>query len=192
MSESARFALATLCGLVIAGMVHLSAVLAMPWLSEHDAFSRLADTLAADRAQIVAAPATGETWLPQPDPNLAISACAYNLADGPVRIATRTGRLFQSLSFHARGAGVFYAVTDRAAIRGSLDLVVMTRRQLDEILAREDEEDPSRDVRIVAPSSEGFAVVRVLATTPSQRQEAEDVARSVACTIDPLPGAPRR
>lgn len=185
MSESARFVLATLCGLVIAGMVHLSAVLAMPWLSEQDAFSRLAGTLAADRAQIVAAPATGETWLPQPDPNLAISACAYNLADGPVRIASRTGSLFESVSFHGRGGGVYYAITDRAAVRGVLELLVMNRAQHDEALAREDEDDPSRDLRVVSPGQQGLVIVRVLAATASQRAEAEEAARGVSCVIEP-------
>ena len=191
MSDSARFLLATLCGLFLAGIVHLTAVLAVPWLSERDAFSRLRPTLTADRSELVAAPAAADTWLPQPDPAVAVAACAYSLDEGPVRIAATTGPLFQSLSFHARGGGVFFAVTDRAAIRGALDLVVMTRRQLDEALATEDQDEPSRDVRIVAPQREGFVVVRVLAAFPSLREEAETAAKSVSCTIDQPPPAVR-
>ena len=184
MSDRARFLFATLCGLVLGAIVHLTAVLAMPWLSERDAFSRLRATMTADRSEIVAAPAASDTWLPHPDPALAVSACAYNLDEGPVRISARTGPLFQSLSFHARAGGVFFAITDRAAIRGALDLVVMTRRQLDETLAAEDQDEPSRDVRIVAPQREGFVVIRVLAPFPSLREEAEAAAKSVSCTID--------
>ena len=45
-------------------------------------------------------------------------ACAFDLEDGPVRVSTKTNALFQSLSFHARGGSVFFAVTDRAAVRG--------------------------------------------------------------------------
>jgi uncharacterized membrane protein len=189
MSDRAKFLFATLCGLVLAGIVHLTAVLAMPWLSERDAFSRLRTTMTADRSELIAAPASTDTWLPQADPALAVSACAYNLDEGPVRISAQTGSLFQSLSFHARGGGVFFAITDRAAIRGALDLVVMTRRQLDEALAVEDQDEPSRDVRIVAPQREGFVVVRALAALPSQREEAEAAAKEVSCTIDQLPGA---
>ena len=184
MSDRARFLFATACGLVLAGIVHLAAVLAMPWLSERDAFSRLRSTLTADKSEIVAAPATADTWLPQPDPALAVSACAYNLDEGPTRVSAQTGPLFQSLSFHAKASGTFFAITDRAAIRGALDLVVMTRQQLDEALASEDEDEPTRDVRIVAPHREGFVVVRVLAAFPSLREEAETAAKSVSCTID--------
>ena len=188
MSDGARFLFASLCGVVLAGIVHLSAVLAMPWLSERDAFSRLRATMTMDKSELIAAPAAAETWLPHPDPAAAVSACAYNLDEGPVRISAKTGALFQSLSFHARAGGVFFAITDRAAIRGALDLVVMTRRQLDEALASEDEDEPSRDVRIVAPQREGFVVVRALAALPSLREEAETAAKSVSCTIDQPPG----
>ena len=58
---------------------------------------------------------------------------------------------------------MFFAVTDRAAVRGELEIVAMTARQLDEARAAEDENDPSRDVRIVAPEQQGFVIVRVAA-----------------------------
>jgi uncharacterized membrane protein len=188
MNALARLAFATLCGLVLAGIVHLSAVLAMPWLSEQDAFSRLPPTLTAATSELIAAPAASDTWLPHPDPAAAVSACAYNLEEGPVRISANTGALFQSLSFHAKGGGAFFAITDRAAVRGVLELVVMTRRQLDEALAIEDEDEPSTDVRIVAPQREGLVVVRVLAPFPSLRLAAADIAKAVSCTIDQPPG----
>jgi uncharacterized membrane protein len=184
VSERARFVLATLCGLVLAAGVHIVIVLAAPRFAEQDAFNRLRHTITSEQAEIVSAPAGAATWLPLPDPAAAVAACAFNLEDGPVRVSAKTGALFQSLSFHARGGSVFYAVTDRAAVRGELELVVLTRRQLDEALAEEDEDAPSRDVRIVAPRREGFVIVRVLAPFPSLRAQAEEAARSVSCVID--------
>lgn len=190
MSENARFALATLCGLVLSALVHIGAVLSLPYLSEQDAFSRLRPTLASERSVLVAGTGPGaETWLPRPDGATAVAACAYDLSEGPIRIATSTASMFESLSFHSRGSGVYFAVTDRAASRGTLDLVVMTRRQLDEALAREDAEAPSRDVRIVSPSREGLVIIRVLAAFPSQRPQAEELAKAVSCTTEPDPAA---
>lgn len=184
MSERARFLLATLCGLVLAGVVHIAIVLGIPAQAKKDAFSRLAESLAADQATLISAPGGGTTWLPQPDPAVAAAACAFDLAEGPVRIVAQPGALFQSLSLHARGGGVFFAVTDRAAVRGELQIVVMTQRQLDEALAQEDEDEPSRDVRIVAPRREGFVMVRVAAPFPSQRPQAEAAAKAVSCVVD--------
>jgi uncharacterized membrane protein len=140
--------------------------------------------MTAENAQLVAAPGGAETWLADHDPSTAVAACAYDLAQGPVRVAAKVGALPQSLSFHARGTGVFFAVTDRAAVRGDLEIVVMTRRQLDETLAAEDEEEPSQDVRIVAPRTEGIVVARVMAPSPSVRPEAENAAKAVSCTVE--------
>jgi len=184
MSERARFLLATLCGLVLAVAVHIVIVLALPRYAEQDAFSRLRDTLTADNAQLVSAPGAGPTWLPRPDPAVAVAACAFDLEDGPVRVSAKTGPLFQSISLHAKGGGVFYALTDRAAVNGTLELVVMTRRQLDEALAQDDETDPSRDVRVVAPGREGLVIVRVATPLPSLRPQAEETAKAVSCSVD--------
>lgn len=184
MSERARFFIATLCGLVLAAGAHIAIILGAPLYAEKDAFSRLAGTLTAERAELISAPGGGETWLPQPDPALATAACAFDLNVGPVRIAAKPGPLFQSLSLHARGGGVFFAVTDRAAVRGELEIVVMTQRQLDEALAAEDENEPTRDVRIVAPRREGFVIVRVAAPFPSLRPQAEEAAKAVTCIVE--------
>jgi uncharacterized membrane protein len=190
MSAVGRFLLATLCGLVLAAVVHIVVVLAIPALAEQDAFHRLRAAASlegapAEGAQLITLP-NANTWLPQADPATAVSACAFDLNDGPVRVSLKVGSLFQSLSVHARGEGIFFAVTDRAAVRGALDLVIMTRRQLDEVLANEDDDEPSRDVRIVAPKPEGFVIVRVLAPFPSLRPQAEETARSVSCTAEPV------
>lgn len=184
MSERFRFLLATLCGLVLAAAAHIAIILAVPRFAEKDAFGRLQDTMAAETAQLVSAPGGAPTWMPHPDPAVAVAACAFDLRDGPVRVSTRTGALFQSISLHAKGGGVFYALTDRAAVRGELELVVLTRRQLDEALAQDDESDPSRDVRIVAPRREGMVIVRVAAPLPSLRAQAEEAAKAVSCVID--------
>ncbi len=185
MTGLGRFVIATLCGLVLAAMVHISAILVMPYFAQGDALSRLRATAASNNAEII--DADGGSWLPSPDPAVMVGACAYNLDEGPLRVSARSRGLFQSISLHGRGTGVYYALTDRAAVRGALDLVIMTQRQLDQTLAMEDEDEPSRDVRIVAPNRAGLVIVRVLAAFPSQRPEAMEAVRAVACTTDPLP-----
>jgi len=179
-----RFLIATLCGLVIAAGVHIVAILASPYLAEQDAFTKVQSTLTAEKAQIISAPGGENAWLPRPDPAVAVAACAFDLRNGPMRVAAMTGSLPLSFSFHKETGGVFFAVTDRAAVRGELEIVAMTARQLDEARAAEDENDPSRDVRIVAPEQRGFVIVRVVAPTASLRPQAEEAAKAVACTAE--------
>jgi uncharacterized membrane protein len=179
-----RFLIATFCGLVIAAGVHIVAILASPHLAEQDAFAKVQPTLTAEKAQIISSPGGENTWLPRPDPAVAVAACAFDLRNGPMRVSAKTGPLFLSFSFHRKAGGVFFAVTDRAAVRGELEIVAMTPRQLDEARAEEDENAPSRDVRIVAPEQRGFVIVRVVAPTPSLRPQAEEAAKAVSCTTE--------
>jgi uncharacterized membrane protein len=184
MSENARFLLATLCGLVLAAIIHIVVILRTPHFAENDAFSKLRNTLTEDRAVVISAPGADSAWLPHGDPAVVVAACAFDLSEGPSRISARVGTTFQSLSFHAQGGSVFFAVTDRAAVKGVLEVLVMTRRQLDEALAAESDEAPSQEVRIVSPRRTGFVVVRVAAPFPSQRAQAEETARAVSCEIE--------
>lgn len=189
MSPRSRFLLATLSGLLLAGLVHIGVVLVIPSLSEADALSRARTGTSLDHAMRVHTlatsndPAPAEAWLPIPDPAVAVGICAYDLNEGPLRVSARTGPLMLSLAVHGR-RGAFYAVTDQAAVRGALDLVVLTRAQYDQVLADEDENDVSRDVRIVAPDREGYVVVRVVAALPSQRASANEAVQAVSCTVD--------
>ncbi len=189
MTPRGRFLLATLSGLVLAGLVHVGTVLLIPGLSETDALSRAQSSETLDHAMPVYTLATGDTpapaeaWLPIPDPSVAVGLCAYDLADGPMRVSARTGPLMLSLAVHGR-RGAFYAVTDQAAVRGALDLVVLTRAQYDEALANADDNEVSHDVRIVAPERRGYVVVRVIAALPSQRSAANAAIQAVSCTVD--------
>lgn len=186
MSRSA-FWLATACGLVIAGIVHIATVLAIPRFSEGDAFTRVRASETLDHPLrihgLAGAPAANGEWLPNPDPAVSVGVCSYDLDDGPMRVSAQAGSLMLSVSMHSR-RGAFYAVTDQAAVRGGLDLVVMTRAQFDEALANDVAGEVTRDVRIVAPARRGFAVVRVIAALPSERAVADAAVQAVSCTID--------
>lgn len=184
-----RVPYATACGLALAGIVHVATVLAIPLLSESDALTRARTSASLDHPQRIytlatgAEPAPAEAWLPIPDPAVAVGVCAYDLDDGPMRVSARTGPMMLSLAVHGR-RGAFYAVTDQAAVRGALDLVVLTRAQYDAALAGDDENEPSRDVRIVAPGSQGFVAIRVVAGLPSERAAANAAIQAVSCTTD--------
>jgi len=179
-----RFLIATLCGIVLAAGVHIVSILATPYQAENDAFVKVQPTLAADKAQIISAPGGSDTWMPLPDPAVVVAACAFDLSAGPMRVSAPIGPNLLSFSFHKESGGVFFAVTDRAAVRGELEIVAMTARQLDEARAAEDENEPSRDVRIVSPEQQGFVIVRVAAPTASQRPQAEEAAKAVSCTTE--------
>lgn len=180
-----RLVLLTLAGLVLAGIVHIVAVLMIPVLSERDAISAYLGLGVGGKAELVAGPnaAPGLPKVLEADPAAVVAVCGYDLASGPMRVVARSGALPLGLTLHRRGGGVIYAITDRAAIRGVVEFLVMTEAQLDERVARDEEGQTSRELRIVSDTAQGLIVARVLAPLPSDRGDAEALASGVACGL---------
>jgi len=181
----ARLVLLTLAGLVLAGIVHIVAVLMIPVLSERDATSAYLGLGVGGKAELVSGP-NAAPGLPTPleaDNSAVMAVCGYDLASGPMRVVARAGALPLGLTLHRRGGGVIYAITDRAAIRGVVEFLVMTEAQLDERVARDEEGQTSRELRIVSDTAQGLIVARVLAPLPSDRGDAEALATGVACGL---------
>ncbi|RXT52964.1 hypothetical protein B6S44_19695 [Bosea sp. Tri-44] len=178
-----RLVLLTLAGLVLAGIVHIVTVLRVPALASGDAATVYAALGMNGRAELVTPPPAGLPAMLDTDPNSVAAVCSYDLAAGPLRVVARTSSLPLGLTVHRRGGGVAYAITDRAAIRGNLEFVVMTQEQLDERLANDEEGETSRELRVISPSLQGLVVARVIVRRSFDRSEAEALATGVACSL---------
>lgn len=176
-----RLMLATLAGLVLAGIVHIVTILLIPVLSSSDAAHAYRALGTGGRAELIAS-ADRSLPLPREDDAATVTAvCSYDLTSGPMRVVARAGTLPLGLTLHRRGGGVIYAITDRAAIRGVVEFVVMTEEQRDERIARDEEGEAARELRVVSDTDQGLIVARVLVRHPSDRADAEALASGVAC-----------
>lgn len=181
----ARFVFTTLAGLILAAIVHIVTVLAIPALSQRDAAHAYRELGIEGHAEAIPSPgnARGLPALREADPNVVTAICSYDLSAGPIRVVARTGSLPLGLTLHRQGGGVLYAITDRAAIRGTLEFLVMTEAQRDERIAADEEGETSRELRIVSDTEQGLIVARVLLRLPSDRIDAEALATGVACGL---------
>jgi uncharacterized membrane protein len=177
--------LATVAGLVLAGIVHIVTVLLIPVLSERDAGNAYRGLGTAGRAELIPGPGQARALAPlrEADPAVVTAVCAYDLSAGPMRVVARTGTLPLGLTLHRRGGGVLYAITDRAAIRGVVEFLVMTEDQRDERIAMDEDGEAARELRVVSDTEQGLIVARVLAKRPSDRGDAEALATGVACGV---------
>lgn len=182
-AAATRLAMTTLAGLVLAAIVHIVTILLIPALSQRDAVHAYRLLGAEGHAELVplAASPGGMPVLQEADPNEVTAVCGYDLSAGPVRVVARTGTLPLGLTLHRQGGGVIYAITDRAAIRGVLEFLILTEAQYDERVANDEEGETSRELRVVSDSARGLIVARVLAKRPSDRGDAEALAASVRC-----------
>ena len=173
---------------VLTGLVHGALVLLMPSVGDRDAFSVLSQLAPVGATETLPRAAPGSRRFPYVDPAVAAAFCRYDLSVGPVRVRAPSGRAgFFSISLHSRRGSVFFALTDRAATRGKLEAVIATPAQLKALLAADDEDNPSQDLRVVSPTSEGFVVVRAFSELPSLYPAASDETQAMTCVTEPLP-----
>jgi uncharacterized membrane protein len=172
--------------IVLAAVVHLVAVLAMPRLAPNDAFRRLAALGPINAFHPLPRALPGAEIVPYNDPAAATGACRYDLAWGPLHVRAKlTGDLFVSLSFHSRHGRVFYALTDKAATRQEFDLFVLTAEQLVAMQAKDAGDEPPKELRVVSPNRTGFVFARALSPLPGAYDEAAHQIAALDCIIEP-------
>ncbi|WP_342359022.1 DUF1254 domain-containing protein [Terrarubrum flagellatum] len=185
MTRLGWFLFTLACGLVLAGVVHIAAVLLTPAFAGDGPLARMLNDAPLHQATLLPAPTPAAPGLAFTDPATAMSICPYDLDREPVRVRIAAGDELLTLSFHSPDGRVFYALSDRAAQRGIIDLVLFTLDQLGEALRAEDEDDAPRDVRLLSPVRRGFVVARVLALQPTDMPDARLLASGLTCEPDP-------
>jgi uncharacterized membrane protein len=173
---------------MIAALVHIVAILIIPLYATRDAFARLSQLGPVNTTIALPQPSPKERLLPYGDPAVAGAFCRFDLTDGPLRVtAPVDGSGFASLSFHTRRGSIFYAITDKAATHGMLEALVLTEEQLRALSAKDDEDAPVQELRVVSTARQGFVLMRALSEQPSLYFRAEARARSLNCVTEPLP-----
>lgn len=175
--------------LLIAGIVHIVSVLLMPAVAPQTAYARLlravGDTPTEGLVKLATA-APGAEPLPFEDPAFAEGVCVYDLSRGLLRVSTPAdGADFLALSFHSGGGRLYHAITDRAAIKGKIDIVIGDEKQMDALQGAADEAPP-QEVRLTSPTKRGFVLVRAFAKRAMDQTRARERLDAVRCArFDP-------
>ncbi len=173
---------ACLAGLFGAGIVHIVVLLLVPEFSERDAWARLGATsnlyemvrLDSDHAEVQSIGAT--------DPSFVTAACRFDLSEGSVQVATKGKVPFWSAAVYDRGGANLYSLTDRSAVDGALNLVILTPDQM--IESRKDmPNDLERSVLVESPVGEGIIVVRAFVPDQSWAGLVGDFVGRSTCTL---------
>ena len=184
-------AVGTAIVLLVAGLTHLSAVLLLPKVATRDAYDLLKARGAPNRMVPFPAARPGDTEIPFRDPATVQGLCFFDLSAGPVRVRAKTedGRLL-TLSFRTREGQIFFSMTDRAALRDTIDIRLVTAAQLADVVASDDEDQGlPEELRLQAPAKTGVVVVTALVARPSERADAERRIAATTCASEPLPAA---
>jgi len=177
-----RWLLWTIAGVVLGLVVHLSTILFLPRTAVNDAYSRLLPITPVNAVVALPQPSAESAVMPFMDPSFATAVCRYDLSVGPLKLTAPVSQAFTSVSFYTRYGSAFYAITDRAAGRRTIELDLMTAAQRK--LIPEEEDVTSADRLIVeAPTTTGLILIRALGPEPSLLAMAQRAVASAKCQI---------
>jgi uncharacterized membrane protein len=173
----------------VAGIVHIVSVLAMPAVAPQDALTRLAAAAPmGDGVVLLPQASPGREIMPYEDPSVALGVCRFDLSRGFFRVRTNIdGEHYIALSFHTRSGRVFYATTDRSALRGKINVAIVNAPQLEALESSDPEDEPPPELRLLAPGPVGFVLVRALAERPNEIPRAESRVTAVTCAPEGSP-----
>lgn len=165
--------------LVLAAIVHLVSILAMPALAKRSAFQRLSAIAVVNEMTVLPAPTAEGATLPMTDPAFVSAVCLYDLTDHPLKVRVPATPDYTSVSFYTQHGASFYALNDQAAGRGiELELLSPAQRAA----LPEDEEITAADRLIVeSPSMRGMVLIRAFARHPDLRDAIRRQLEAASC-----------
>ena len=175
---------------LVAALTHVAAILLIPHVATEDAYDVLAARSGLNRYVVLPPSRPGDTVVPYRDPATIQGLCFFDVGKAPIRVRTRTepGKLL-TLSFRTPQGRVFYSMTDRAALKDTIDIRLVTSSQLAAIEDAETdvEQGLPSELRLKVPAQRGLLVATVLVARASERQDAEARLRAITCAPEPLP-----
>lgn len=176
----AQLALGLAFILVLAGIVHLTSVLAMPVLATNNAFARLSRIAPMNGMTLLPDPTPQGMTLPLTDPAFVSAVCLYDLAEHPLKVRVPATADYTSVSFYTARGVAFYALNDQAAGQViELDLLSPAQRAA----LPEDEEITAADRLIVdSPALRGIVLIRAFARYPDTRDAVRRQLEAASCT----------
>jgi uncharacterized membrane protein len=162
---------AALAGAVV---VHVLTIRLLPWAIMRYTMGILAHERGTNAA--VHPPRVDEASraVVRPSPDLLYSACAFDLADGPVRVTADVARdTYWSVSMFAANTDNFFVVSDRQTTAGRVDLVLARPGTAVTL--------PAGAVRVDAPTMRGVVLERTLVIDEARFPELDAVRKRFTC-----------
>jgi uncharacterized membrane protein len=165
-------------GLMLAGIIHITTVLLVPYFAVNDAWAEMRRFGRDGAFHVIPPSEAGSEPLAGLDPRMLYAVCRFSLAEGPVRIRATLLNDFWSLAIFDRRGRNAYSLNDRSADRAELELAVITPVQMAQ-LRQNPPQSLETAIVVELPIEQGMALIRVFVndeTMPPQAREALETA----------------
>jgi len=167
---------------LLGGIIHIGATLAVPFVGSGQAFARLRDTLPVNRVVLLPPPAPGKQALPYLAPDALYAMCRYDVSTDSLVVSTAMGDVGWTLSLHTPQGDNFYVMPAQAQRRAEVFLTVVPGIDRLGDLVAAPRRPTAQDTQIASPSWEGLLMVRAPLKGLAWRAETEALLRRTTCT----------
>jgi len=168
-------------GLVLAGLIHIVAVLTLPSLAPRNAQARLADLGPVNTMIELPAATTGKQAIPMTAPDVRYAFCRFDLANGPVRLSATIADDLWLIGLYTPEGDNFYAVAGADLKKRDVQFVIVSPDQTVEEAGVDSPETSDEILVVNSPVTEGIAMIRAPLRGPSRAARAEEALKATSC-----------
>ncbi len=166
--------------LIVAGIIHILAVINLPAFAPKSAWFRLQNDLPVNTMKLLPTLDKEQPVLPMLAPDIRYAICRYDLSKGPVTIKTDIpNQLFSIAAYNNIGQN-FYIISGQALQRDKLFMIITQNKYTaeEEVSASEEADDV-----IVVKSAEktGILLLRAPVQGPSYENQVETILSNAIC-----------
>lgn len=171
--------------LLLGGIVHILATLAIPMVGAGNAFRRLADKLPINRMVVLPAPVPGTQPLPYLSADALYAACRYDISGAPVTINAVLPDPGWTLSLHSPQGDNFYVMPSQQSRSEITFMIVPAADHTFDFRTPPARQATGEETQVESPKSEGLILVRAPLRGLAWRAETEAKLRRAGCTPAP-------
>jgi uncharacterized membrane protein len=168
--------------LLLGGIIHITATMAVPLVSSSHALARLRDALPANRMVLLPPATPGNQPLPFLTPDALYAMCRYDVTVDSLMVAAMMPHAGWTLSLHTPQGDNYFVMPAQETRRAEVSLVVVpAAERLGEFVATPRRVN-AQMTQVASPSWEGLVVVRAPLQGLAWRAETEAALRRATCT----------
>ncbi|MEM8650544.1 MAG: hypothetical protein AAGF54_08450 [Pseudomonadota bacterium] len=174
-----RFIYLGICGLFLAGIIHICIVLLIPSFGSRDAARQISQNTEPYKFKRINA--TSGISIANSDPFFKYSVCPFNLTEAALQVNGENMPDFWSVAVFDEGGQVIYSLNDRTAINKALRVIVVNSIQMAD-LRQVQADELETSVVVEAPVQTGFVLLRALVRDPSLEERGEEFLQKASCS----------
>ena len=168
----------TVCGLLLAGIIHIIIILMIPSVGERDAAKQISNKI--NTLQMKYLDDGSQIGISNIDPFLKLSVCKFDLTESAVEIKGPQTETFWSASVFDERGRVIYSLNDRTAIKNQLNMIIVNPIQMADIRQLQPEEVET-SILVESQNMKGFVLLRVLVPDQSWNSTSLGFLKNIQC-----------